>query len=161
MALASCSLGRRPPDVPVPGDPISAPAIPAPSPTALQFATPPPAPTGGPCVNDADFVTDTTIPDGMRVEPGAPIDKRWRVRNSGTCDWGAGYALVRVSGPAMGSQDVSGLFPARAAAEIEVQLLLTAPTETGEYTTTWRLRDAEGELFGDALFINIVVAETP
>lgn len=157
LALTGCVLGRRPPTTPT--GPIHASAIPAASPTALSVDTPRPRATEGPCVNNAEYVSDETIPDGTQVAPGETLDKRWRIRNSGTCDWGPGYALVRVSGPPMGAEPESALYPARAGAEIELQLSLTAPDEPGQHTTSWRLRDANGEVFGDVLFITIVVTQ--
>lgn len=155
LVLTGCVLGRRPPTTPT--GPIHASAIPAASPTAQSVDTPRPRSTEGPCVSDAEYVSDETIPDGTQVAPGETLDKRWRIRNNGSCDWGPGYALVRVSGPPMGTQTESALYPARAGAEIELQLTLTAPDEPGQHTTSWRMRDDGGELFGDVLFITVVV----
>jgi hypothetical protein len=61
----------------------------------------------------------------------------------------------------MGTDTAIGLYPARAGAEVELQILLIAPGEPGEHTTTWRMHDAQGEFFGDVLFVTIVVAEAP
>jgi hypothetical protein len=159
LALTGCTLGRRPPATPT--GPIHATAIPAASPTALPFDTPRPMTTNGPCANQSEFVADVTIPDGTQVEPGTPLDKRWLVRNNGSCDWGPGYTLVHISGPGMEAEEVSGLYPARVGAEVEIQLPLTAPSEPGEYTSTWQMRDAQAQPFGDVLFITIVVTEAP
>lgn len=157
LALTGCVLGRRPATTPT--GPIYASAIPAASPTALSVGTPRPRPTQGPCINDAEFIADQTIPDGTQVTPGETLDKRWLVRNTGTCDWGPGYTLLHVSGPPMGADTQSGLYPARAGAEIEIQLTLTAPDDPGEHTTAWRMQDDHGQVFGDVLFITIVVSE--
>jgi len=158
LLLTGCMLpGRRAPVTPA--GPLDAPAIPAASPTVPATSTPLPTLASGPCTNAAEFLADDTIPDGTVVEPGAPLDKKWRVRNSGTCDWGPGYTLVHVNGPSMGAEEASALFPARAGAEIEIRLQFTAPPDPGEHTTTWRMRDAQGQLFGDTLFMTIVVSE--
>lgn len=155
--LLSCLPGRAPPVTPTGA--INAPAVPAASPTTLATDTPQPQRASGPCTDGAAFVEDSTIPDGTEVAPGATLDKRWLVENSGTCDWGPGYALVRADGPSMGVNDVTALFPARAGAEVEIQLSLVAPTAPGSHTTSWRMRNDEGEFFGDVLFISIVVSE--
>ena len=157
LALTAC-IGRRPSITPT--GPIYATAIPAASPTALPLDTPRPQPTSGPCTNDSEFVSDATIPDGTQVASGETLDKRWRVRNTGTCDWGSGYTLVFISGQQMGAEEVNGLYPARAGAEVEISLLFTAPTEPGEHTTTWRMYAPQGQPFGDVLYMTIVVAET-
>ena len=54
------------------------------------------------CVDQARFIEDLSVPDGSQVEPGALIDKRWSVMNSGTCNWGPGYRLVRTDGGSLG-----------------------------------------------------------
>src|SRR5207244_11620966 len=88
---------------------------------SLATGTPSPTP-GGPCINNAHFVADVTVPDGTEFMPGQPIDKQWRVKNTGTCDWGADYRLVLVSGNAMGAPSEGALFPAKGAGEAVLQL---------------------------------------
>ena len=46
---------------------------------------------------------DITIPDGTEVKPGEELDKRWQIRNNGTCDWTSKYTLQLIFGEAMGS----------------------------------------------------------
>ncbi len=98
--LASCGIGT-PTTTTGTENPIGATAVPAASPTVLASATPRPDATIGVCTNNAEFVTDVTVPDGTQVSPGTVLDKRWRVLNTGTCDWGPGYSLVLISGDAM------------------------------------------------------------
>ncbi|MGH2628076.1 MAG: NBR1-Ig-like domain-containing protein, partial [Anaerolineales bacterium] len=91
------------------------------SPTARgSVATPPSLPatatveataTLEPCRADATFLEDLTIPDGSIVGPGEEIDKRWAVENSGTCDWGPGYALVRLSSDELSGPAQIDLYP--------------------------------------------------
>ena len=35
----------------------------------------------------AQFITDVTVPDGAKYEPGATFKKTWRLKNIGTCTW--------------------------------------------------------------------------
>src|SRR5690606_21966313 len=94
-----------------------------------ETPTPPPSPTitptptaTEPCQNNLTFVADATVPDGSQFLPGQPIDKQWRVTNSGTCDWTANYRLVLVSGNGLGPRSEVALFPARAGSEAVVQV---------------------------------------
>lgn len=138
-----------PPDTPTP-TPEAATATPEPS-TATATAT------AGPCASDAEFISDLTVPDGAQFLPGQPIAKQWSVRNNGTCDWNADYRLVLVSGNALGARSELALYPARAGATAVLEVGMVAPAEPGSYTGRWQARDAEGNLFGDRIFITIEV----
>jgi hypothetical protein len=109
------------------------------------------------CVLGAAFVADVTIPDGTVVAAGATFTKTWRMRNTSSCDWGEGYTIAFFSDTPMhptGSEPVRPT-PSNAIAEISVPL--TAPTQPGVYTTTWRLKDPAGRFFGHRVFAVIQV----
>jgi len=119
-------------------------------------------------VNDAEFVDDLTIPDRSDVEPGAELDKRWEVRNSGSCDWDNDYRLVRIGSDRdyrlvrIGSDrfigvDEIALFPARAGKNAVWQVVLTIPSEPGEYIGRWQALAPEGQLFGEEVYIWVYV----
>jgi hypothetical protein len=128
------------------------------SPIPTSTSTPPvPAAPSGPCLNDAEFLEDLTIPDLTEVEPGSELDKRWRVRNSGSCDWNADYRLVNVAGPGFGGPDRIALYPARAGASAVWQVVLTAPSSPGEHISRWQAQDPDGAPFGDEVFLYIIV----
>lgn len=42
----------------------------------------------------AQFITDVTVPDGTKYEPGETFEKTWRLKNIGTCTWTISYSLV-------------------------------------------------------------------
>jgi hypothetical protein len=44
------------------------------------------------CPLSASLARDVTLPNDSVVEPGAPFDKTWLMRNSETCAWAAGRA---------------------------------------------------------------------
>jgi hypothetical protein len=128
------------------------------SPIPTSTLTPaPPAVPSGPCLNDAEFLEDLTIPDLTEVEPGSELDKRWLVRNSGSCDWNAEYRLVNVAGQGFGGPDLTALFPARAGASAVWQVMLTAPLTPGEHISRWQAQDPDGAPFGDEVFLYIIV----
>ncbi|MBU1879514.1 MAG: hypothetical protein KJ734_11235, partial [Chloroflexi bacterium] len=76
---------------------VSGPAGPTVTPTSSVSPSP--------CSNNSAFISDVTVPDGTRVEPGARVDKVWRLQNTGTCEWGAGYRWAFVAGEQMGAPD--------------------------------------------------------
>ena len=109
------------------------------------------------CTNDLLFLEDLTIPDGTKVAPGALIDKRWQVQNSGTCNWDERYSLRLFNGPSLSAPETQALFPARGGAQAVIRMLLTAPVEPGSYRSAWQAYDAQGQPFGQPVFIQIVV----
>jgi hypothetical protein len=119
------------------------------------FILVPTATTG--CENAAHFLEDLTLPDGTNVAPGATLDKRWSVQNNGTCDWGPDYRLVRQGDGALAGPSETALYPARAGSQAVWQVALTAPTQPGEYRSRWQARAPDGSLFGDEVFIIVVV----
>lgn len=126
----------------------------APSPTADLRPTTTPF-----CSPGLAYQEDLSIPDGTVVTPGALLDKRWRVLNSGTCNWDERYRLKLVAGPAMGSAAELALYPARSGVQADIRLLFTAPQEAGAYRSAWQAHDPNGQPFGDPIFIDIVVTQ--
>jgi len=110
------------------------------------------------CVDDAAFLEDLTIPDETIVAAGEQLDKRWSVQNSGSCNWDSGYRLVRVGDDGFGAEDEQALYPARAGAVAIWQVQLSAPVQPGEHISIWQARSPQGALFGEQVYLWIVVA---
>lgn len=115
------------------------------------------SPTPSICLNNAFFLEDLSIPDGTVVLPGDRLDKRWSVLNSGTCDWGPGYHLIRVGDDPLEGKDELALYPARAGTTAIWQVILNAPLEAGDYLSRWQARTPEGSFFGDEVFLFVSV----
>jgi|GEM_PF-5808784 len=131
-----------------------------------QFDQIPPGPTA--CIDQAAYVTDVTIPDNTPVSPGEPFVKIWRIRNTGTCTWGANYALVFTGGEPMGGQGPTPMpQPVQPGGEIELSLALVGPATPGIYRGEWKLQNGSGMLFGSRgdypFYVQVVVggAATP
>lgn len=125
---------------------------PIPSPVASETASP------VACTSGLKFLDDLTVPDGSPVNPGERIDKQWLIRNTGTCDWDADYRLRLVGGyPPLGAEIVQALFPARAGAEVTLQIFFTAPPASGVYRSAWQAYDPQGIPFGETIYIEITV----
>jgi hypothetical protein len=152
----------------------SGPAIPTPEPIGNVYRPPtaaPATPTARPtkptadlrptstpeCSNVLAYLEDLTIPDGSTVQAGAPVDKRWRLENSGTCNWDARYRLRLIAGPSLGVPSEQALYPARSGTQFTLQIIITAPTEPGTYRSAWQAYDPQGQAFGDPFFVEILV----
>ncbi len=120
---------------------------PTPSPTPVPL---PATPTLQPVAcNKAELVSDTGPSDAPVLAPGMGFTHVWRLRNSGSCTWSAGYALVFTGGELMGAAPRVGLpyeVPPERIVDIAVQFY--APQYAGVYTGNWMLRSPDGVLFG-------------
>lgn len=109
---------------------------------------PPTATASIPC-NAAQFVKDVTIDDGTAMKPGQAFTKTWRVKNVGSCNWSADYAVVFVNGNAMSGPSSARMNAIVKPGEmIDLSVNLTAPATTGDYTGNWALRTDGGAVFG-------------
>ncbi|WP_299025778.1 NBR1-Ig-like domain-containing protein [uncultured Thermanaerothrix sp.] len=125
--------------------PVPPTAVPTAQPTLVQ---PTPTATPLPC-NWAKFVKDITVPDGTRFRPGEAFTKTWRLQNIGSCTWTADYALVFASGNAMDGPASQKLgTTVRPGETVDISVNLKAPTKPGDYTGNWKLRSADGVVFG-------------
>lgn len=119
------------------------------------------APSGGSCINDSEFVSDITIPDGTEMRIGEPFTKTWRFRNTGTCTW-QGYQLVPVDMDELGFIGQGRAVTIRRTApnetvDISVDIVLADRTEVGATVRTlFEIRDATGQAFGLLPYVEVV-----
>lgn len=135
------------------------------SPTSAPFATS----TGGgiPVVSTLAgttscyrlaFVSDVSIPDNTPMTPGQVFTKTWKVNNTGSCAWDAGFKFAFTSGEAMNGATYTLPSSVPANASIDISIAMTAPTnKTGSIRGNWRMSTAGGEFFGDEVYVVIVV----
>ena len=101
------------------------------------------------CTDRAQFVSDVTVPDGTRYDPGATFTKTWRLRNSGTCTWTTSYTMVFDTGTQMGSTTSVPFHTSVAPGNtIDLSVNMTAPNAAGHYLGYWKFKNAAGTLFG-------------
>ena len=103
------------------------------------------------------FVSDVTIPDNTQMDPGETFTKTWRVLNSGSSAWDAGFRFALTGGDAMGSTTLT--LPASVAAgeQYDISVPMTAPSTPGTYRGNWRMSTSTGQFFGDEVYVVIVV----
>ena len=118
--------------------------------TPLPTFTPVPTsvPTVIPCYS-IGFVKDVTIPDGTGESAGASFTKTWRLQNWGSCTWTTSYNLVYVSGNQMGAASSTALPKSVAPGGlVDISLSMTAPSKNGTYQGYFKLKAADGTVFG-------------
>jgi len=127
--------------------------------TQLATVAPPVGATAalGDACNNSIYIADVTIPDGTVLKPGEDFKKVWQFRNTGSCTWDEGYALVFIGGDTAidpvnyeikDKKDFIG--PGE---DAEFDIPLTAPLKEGTYQGTWRMRNDQGAFFGTLLTV--------
>ncbi|HUH99226.1 MAG TPA: NBR1-Ig-like domain-containing protein [Anaerolineales bacterium] len=99
--------------------------------------------------DQAQFVTDVTVPDGTGFYWGVTFQKTWRLKNVSTCTWTTSYNLVYVGGSQMGAPSVVP-FPQSVAPgqTVDLTVPMTAPSAPGTFIGYWELQDPSGAYFG-------------
>ena len=109
---------------------------------------------------------DVNIPDNTPVSPGQDFVKTWKIKNIGTCTWGAGYKLVFSYSSSPNDDALNGVAQPLTAAiapqqEVEVSVQFTAPDLPGTYFSVWTMQNAKGIPFqgndNKALYVQVVV----
>ena len=104
------------------------------------------------------YVTDVTIPDDTVMTPGQTFTKTWRVQNTGSCAIAPGFTFKNVGGDPMSGQSLTLTQPIAAGATTDLSISMTAPAnKTGTLRGDWRMADAGGILFGDQVYVQIVI----
>jgi hypothetical protein len=103
------------------------------------------------------FVADVTVPDGTNMAPGQDFLKTWRVKNTGSCTWGADYKLIYSYGERMSGQWQPLNQVVQLGQEVELSVSFKAPDKVGEYVSAWQMTSPKGAPFGPAIFVKIIV----
>lgn len=91
------------------------------------------------------------------MSPGQAFVKTWRIRNSGTCDWGPGFVLAFTGGEQMGGPYQVSVLATAAGSTADVSVNLIAPSTPGTYRGNWRMKSDTGLQFGSRVYVQIVV----
>lgn len=104
---------------------------------------------------------DVNYPDNSVVSPGEDFTKTWKIKNTGSCAWGDGYALIFSYGERMGGQAAALSAAIAPSQEAEVSVNFTAPELPGTYFSSWTMRNDKGIAFqgndNKVLYVQIIV----
>jgi hypothetical protein len=118
--------------------------------------------TSGPLCEVFQFVADINYPDDTGVAAGSEFIKTWKIRNVGTCAWGAGYKLAYAGyTDKMSGQPVAITTVVQPGQEIEVSVQFKAPTKPGVYVSAWTMANPQSVNFfddrGKPFYVRVVV----
>jgi hypothetical protein len=107
---------------------------------------------------NSQFVDHVTIPEGVNVIPETKFTKTWRVQNIGSTAWRS-VRLVPVGGSSFQGPAFVDVPNALPNAFVDINVPLVAPPSSGRYVGYWRLINADGNRFGDRIWVDITVNE--
>ena len=145
------------------------------TPTATNLPTSTPSPTAGPSPsatvalssgtptagteNQAQWVSQS-IADDTTFAPGETFTMTWRLKNTGTSTWKAGYLLRYYSGESFGaSKEISLGREVQPGEEIEISIQMKAPANPGTYRSDWVMSSENRSNFKEPIFLRIKVAK--
>jgi hypothetical protein len=104
-----------------------------------------------------DATVDVNVPDNTEMQLGQDFVKTWRVKNNGSCTWGAGYKLIFSYGVQMSGQAQPFTSVVAPGQEVEISVNFKAPTKAGVYVSGWQMANASGVPFPRPVYVKIVV----
>ena len=142
---------------------------PTPPPTNTLAVTFAPLGTGSPAVQPTStcdvsvYVDDVTVKDGTLMAPGQVFTKTWLLKNTGTCTWTPTYKIAFGFGVQMGGVSTPIGKTVKPGEQVQVSVVLTAPTTPGVAIGNWRMMNDGGTFFGETVTveINVVGATVP
>lgn len=100
---------------------------------------------------------DVNVPDNTEMQIGQEFVKTWRVKNNGSCSWGAGYKVIFSSGDKLSGVAQPFNTVVSPGQEVEVSVNFKAPTQPGVYVSSWQMANAAGLPFPRTFYVKIVV----
>ncbi len=127
---------------------------------AAAVAEPPPLP---PCSNDMQVVAHVRPADNGALTAGQTFAKVWSIKNTGTCPWVEDYQVAYEGGDQMGARPLIRFNYRMDPGQTDIVTVdgLRAPAAPGTYGGSWRLRDANGNAFGEPLLVRIAAQAAP
>ena len=123
--------------------------------TPRQNVPTPAAGGGGIC--DSAWISEVGLQNGAAVAAGSQFTKTWLVKNTGTCTWTTGFQMAYGWGENMNGQNTALPRNVNPGEEIEISVVLTAPSSQGQHGAFWRLRTDTQVFFGETFPVIITV----
>ena len=101
---------------------------------------------------------DVNVPDNTVMSPGQEFIKTWKIKNNGSCPWGAGYVLAYANyDDQMSGQFIAFTEVIQPGQEVEASVQFKAPTQAGTYVSAWSMRNPAGVFFPETIYVKIIV----
>jgi hypothetical protein len=114
------------------------------------------APLKGP---QAVLVKHVSLAHGSKLEQGQVVNKTWSVQNNGQEAWPVSTKLIFLRGDRelLGETEEFPVPSAKPGQTVEVSVPITTPTKPGSYSAYFQLADADRNVFGPRLWLEVLV----
>jgi hypothetical protein len=100
-----------------------------------------------------------SIADDTLFTPGQTFTMTWRLKNTGTSTWTAGYLLRYYSGNTFGAlKEIAIGQVVLPGGEIDIAIAMKAPANPGSYRTDWVMSNETRTNFKEPVYLKIKVA---
>lgn len=103
------------------------------------------------------FVKDITIGEGESVPPSTRFIKTWRIQNTGEDGWPSGCSLIFTGGEQLGAPSHVSVSSLGAGEVADISVEMVSPSQTGLYSSKWRMTTTQGNFFGDTIWVIVQV----
>lgn len=108
------------------------------------------------------FIKDVTLTDSSEVCINEKLVKVWRLINTGDKPWPIGSCLTYISGDKLSATESVILDREVQPDEtLDISFNFIAPSKPGRYISHFRMASPEGQLFGQRIYIDIIVDDKP
>jgi hypothetical protein len=163
LAQVTQALALTPSVTPLPSPTATSPTTSTPGPTASPSPSATVAQTSGTpkagTEDQAQWVSQS-IADDTTFAPGETFTMTWRLKNTGTSTWTAGYLLRYYSGDTFGApKEISLGREVPPGEEIDISIQMKAPANPGTYRSDWVMSSENRSNFKEPVFLRIKVAK--
>lgn len=131
---------------------------PAPTSPSGQTGLAPTLPAASP--DNAIWIADVSVPDDTLFAKNARFTKIWKIENTGTTTWNSAYKLIYIDGPLLTENTIISIVnEVKPKVQVELSVPMQAPAPYGTYTSYWRMMNDKGQLFGEVLYVKIIVGD--
>jgi len=100
-----------------------------------------------------------SIADDTIFAPGETFTMTWRLKNTGTSTWTAGYLLRYYSGDTFGApKEISMGREVLPGGEIDISIHMKAPANPGSFRSDWVMSSENRSNFKEPVYLKIKVA---
>lgn len=112
---------------------------------------------GTACQDGVTNLADTTAPIDALVKAGEPVTVKLRLKNTGSCTWGAGYSFTFSAAGKIPVPPPLTAIKVSPGTTADVSAHLRAPSVPGAFQGYWQLHNAAGHPFGPQIWLNLAV----
>jgi hypothetical protein len=104
----------------------------------------------------AAFVS-VSVENGTQFNKGESFTQTFTFKNNGKCSWESDFKIQYVGGNVLGSDSTKIRQKVEPGGSMTISLKMVAPSDAGEYTSSWQMMDNGGKTFGPVVTFTIKV----